>query len=185
MGNVTLRDQLVGYGLVLILAALIWTGALSPLSTWRSNSLAEHKNAIFELDKLRETTQKLQSDLDFYSQSEDQNYLWQAEQSGEATAKIQSGLNELAVKSGITLRSISPAAEKQLPFATGVAFRLESEATLDQILMFVLSIEFSEPALLTERATLRRLNRPGRTSEQPLLFFQLDIIAPVLIGASQ
>ena len=185
IGNNSLSERFIGYALVLALAGLVWIALISPLSSWRSDSLLQHEAATREHSKMLTSTRRLQSEVEFFSQSGSQAYIWQAEQSGEATAKIQSELNNLATKSGITLRSISPAAAKQLPFTTGTTFRLEGEATLDQILSFVLSIEFNEPALLTERASLRRLIRPGRTSEQPLMFFQLDIIAPVLIGNMQ
>jgi len=182
MGQAAFRAKLLGYGLVIAIAALVWGAVLSPLSTWRSNSLAAHDIAARDYGRLLESTRRLQNEMAFFSKSGSQDYIWQAEQSGEATAKIQSGINNLAARSGITLRSISPAPEKQLPFATGVAFRLESEATLDQVLGFILGIESSEPALLIERATLRRSSRPGRTSEQSLMFFQIDVTAPVLIG---
>lgn len=178
-------DQIIGGAIALTFGALFWASVIAPVSQWRAASLLRHEVALTEQARLNTSTLRLKSELDFLSQSESQGFVWQAEQSGAVTAKIQSSLNTLASRAGIALRSISPAPEIELPYATGAAFRLESEATLDQILKFILSIEFNKEALLIERATLRRLNRPNRTSQQPLLFFQLDILAPVLIGGRQ
>jgi len=111
-----------------------------------------------------------------------QNEIWQARQLGEMTARIQARLGEIARENGVTLRAVTPAVARDMPHVETTALRIEGEADLAQFRNLILNIEQHSPTLFIERATIRRLNRVERISEQPLVFFQLDIAAPIRIA---
>ena len=109
------------------------------------------------------------------------NILWRAAQTGEATARIQSQLSKIASERGVSLRSISPTRARDLNLAQAAGFRLEMEASLDQLVQFLQAIEYHSPALLVEKASLRRLNKLNSNQPQPLIFAQIEISAPVVL----
>jgi hypothetical protein len=116
----------------------------------------------------------------------DASLIWQADQSGQASALVQSNLSEIAREAGLSLRSVSPLSPRNVPLAQGIGFRVELEAPLDRLVSYLVEIEHSQPALSIDRATLRRLVRPAMEQDQvsrlPELFVQLDILAPVQLA---
>ncbi|NSX56913.1 type II secretion system protein GspM [Parasulfitobacter algicola] len=164
------------------LVLLIWIAVLSPLVTWRNQAQSNLLSAQTELARLERSIAQLQIEQTRLSADDATSILWMASQSGEATARVQANLSTMARQSGVNLRSISPVRARELAFSQAVAFRMESEATLDQVVSLLRAIEYSTPPLVIERANLRRLARPTRTSDQPLMFFQLEILAPVIMN---
>jgi Type II secretion system (T2SS), protein M subtype b len=162
------------------MAALSWLGLIAPLGSWCASIMERRDAARTERAKLLESIARLETEAMQLSADSTSGVVWTAPRMGEANAMVQSRISELAQRNGIPLRSITPTEASDLPLAESVAFRAESDATLDQVANFLISLEYHSPALAVERATLRHIAKPGPQTEQPLLFVQLDIIAPVV-----
>ncbi len=160
---------------VLFILALV----VVPLSNWKRDLKAARAAAIDEAQRLTTTIAQLRKEAAEFSGGGIRDIVWPASQLGEVTARIQARIGELAQANELAVRSITPSGEREPALTRVVAFRLELEAELDDLAEFLIASEYHEPILAVERATLRRLARPGPPTEQPLLFVQLDILAPV------
>ncbi|MHA3915831.1 type II secretion system protein GspM [Halovulum sp. GXIMD14793] len=171
-------SRLAALGILGLMAGALWLFALQPI--WArveaiSLDLERKQDQKRRLEASRMMLEKEIADL----QSGDvADFVWSAEQSGALTAAIQAQVGEIAARHGIQLRSITPTGTRELPSATGTRLRVEGEASLDALSMFLQELEFHQPVLMVEQAILRRLNRPGRLIEQPLLFMQIELVAP-------
>lgn len=159
----------------------VWAFAISPALQSVEATKAELSGLLIQETRLKATVARLELETSLSDTDDLGVYLWQAKQAGEATARIQAALGEISRNNGIVLRSITPAAAPPVPYVEAVALRIEAEADLEQVADFVTALEQHSPVLLISRATLRRLNRPA-FSEQPVVFFQIDLIAPYVIG---
>lgn len=160
---------------------LAWFAALRPAYDWKSNSIAQLSASQTENAKLITSLSRLNAERAQLSGDSSLAIIWSAKRLGEATALVQSEISNLAATHGIILRSVTPVSSKDMPFTSAIGFRIEGEATLDKVTKFLVSLESNTPALIIERAVLRRLNRPGRTAAQPGIFVQLNMIAPVML----
>ncbi|MEQ6204724.1 type II secretion system protein GspM [Sulfitobacter sp. HNIBRBA2951] len=176
-------NSVVALALLAAISALIWFAVLAPLQDWRSAALSKRPQAVAEIRQLQTRISGLEDERDQLSGNEELNILWRAAQTGVATARIQSQLSKLASERGISLRSISPTRARDLTLAQAAGFRLEMESSLDQLVSFLQAVEYHSPALLVEKASLRRLNKPNTDQPQPLVFAQIDISAPVVLDA--
>ncbi|MCU0826008.1 MAG: type II secretion system protein GspM [Tabrizicola sp.] len=165
---------------------------IGPLSEWRSGILQRSSTTLEDIQQLDLTVEALTAEVRALSGTQSLDLMWSAEQSGQASALVQGRLSDLARAQGLSLRSIAPLPNRDLPVAEGVGFRIELEAALDRLVPFLIAVEHSKPLLVIERATLRRLARPGETNAsggsgplQPELFVQLDIIAPVQLNVAK
>ncbi|MCW3783543.1 type II secretion system protein GspM [Defluviimonas salinarum] len=174
----TRRRALVIAGLLALISGAAGAVAL-PIFDWRRSIETELATAGAEYKRLSESLDALTVRKRRLTETGGQLALWQARQTGEATARVQSVVTELARASGANLRALGPGPSHEFGLVQAVSLRLESEATLDQLSALLQKLEFHAPPLLVETATLRRLNRPGHATEQPLLFVQIDILAPV------
>lgn len=168
------------------LALLVWAAVIQPIRTWQAEALAGRDAAVREMARLGDRIAALTAERAGLSEGGTLDIVWNAQQMGQATARIQSALSGLASERGIALRSVAPSGTRDLSLAMAAGFRLEFEAMLDQLTGFLTDIEYHSPVLVVERATLRRLNRPqtaaaGGGLQQPLVFVQLDVLAPVLL----
>ncbi len=163
------------------IVAVIWIFAIQPALSWRATVEHDLASSIDESERLEEGLQGLRAQLENLETVELDHLVWEAQQAGELTARIQAELGAIARRSGVTLRSVTPTQAAEFPMFRTTALRIEAEADLAQLITMLVEIEQHEPVLVVSRANLRRLNRPGRTSEQPLVFLQLDIAAPVLL----
>ena len=161
--------------------ALIWFAAVVPLQEWRQSALNSRERALEGFQQLQDRIAALKAERAILSESGELGVLWRASQTGEATALVQSHLSQLATGSGVSLRSISPTRARDMTLAQASAFRLEMEAPLDKVASFLRDVENNEPALLVEKASLRRSNRPNSEQAQPLVFVQLEVLAPAQI----
>lgn len=177
---------------VALFAATVLLGlfVIGPVSEWRSGVLQRASTMVEDIERLDLSVQTLTAEARALSGSQRVDLMWSAEQSGQASALIQGRLSDLAREQGLLLRSIAPLPNRDLPIAEGVGFRIELEAGLDRLVPFLIAVEHSTPLLVIERATLRRLMRSGDPDvadgsglQQPELFVQLDIIAPVQLDA--
>ncbi|WP_339691982.1 hypothetical protein [Celeribacter baekdonensis] len=172
-------------GFVLMMAAWLFIAlVVLPLSRWKLGVEVQFDTETSRIVQLQERLSSLQHDLSSASDLPTQDLLWTAPQIGEVTAKIQSTLTNQARDSGLALRSIAPTGAEEEDFATFAKFRLEGEVRLDSTLNFLRKLEGNAPPLLVRNATLRRLNRPGNAEEYPLLFIQLELVAPVRVGGN-
>lgn len=168
---------------------LVWGTVVQPLSKWKRNIIEQSETLRGDIHRLDASLAALTAERAALSGNPALDLVWQAEQAGQASAVIQGRLSELAKASGLSLRSITPLPARDLPLTQGVGFRLEFEAPLDRLIELLIAIEQSKPLLAIERATLRRLVRPAIADaattvkpDQPELFVQIDIIAPVEIA---
>ncbi|MEP4627169.1 MAG: GspMb/PilO family protein [Tateyamaria sp.] len=127
----------------------------------------------------------LSKELHTFGQNPAEPFLWKEDERGVANARIQAHISEAATRNGLALRSISPAGNGTLGDRQTAIFRLEAEARLDHLSAFLRGLEYDLPAVLVDGAVLRRLNRPGSTSEQPELFVQMDLVAPISIQSNE
>ncbi|WP_268745986.1 type II secretion system protein GspM [Ruegeria halocynthiae] len=155
---------------------------IAPLSSWKVTGLDARSQALDEIQRTQATIDRLKQQNSRISQNEEEDFLWRAEQIGAVTAQIQTALSASAASNGVSLRSITPLKTKRMASVEAAGFRLEFEATLDQVLGFLQQIEYSSPALLVEKASLRQLSRPGSDQTQPILNGQLELIAPFHVG---
>lgn len=159
------------------LLALLFFGALSPLAGWRRAKLAEHTQAQVGHAQLEDSIARLEAERSAFISDDLAGLTWEGTQEAEVTAKVQSAVNDMARNNGILMRSIAPTRNNS-DIINAINFRLEFEASLDQLAPFLKTVEFNQPALVVTRANLRRLARPNRTGAQPDIFAQIDITAP-------
>lgn len=175
-------SRVAAISLTLLIIGIFCAIFLVPIFSERTKTQIMRTTLEQEINDLRARSVSLNQQFSGVGQANVEQYLWKAKQAGEMTAKIQAELGKLATQEGISLRSIIPTVSKDFSQIETTGLRIEAEADLSQFKDFILTLEQHEPALFIERAILRRINRPGISSEQPLIFFQIDILAPVKIG---
>ncbi|WP_170328196.1 type II secretion system protein GspM [Ruegeria arenilitoris] len=180
------RKRLISvFGAVAVCAgviALIWFVIVAPLNSWKASGLEARSQTLSEIQRMQTSIDRLKQQSSRISQNKDQDFLWRADQIGTVTAQIQTALSASAAESGVSLRSITPLKTKRVASVDAAGFRLEFEATLDQVLGFLQRIEYSSPALLVDKASLRQLRRAASDQTQPVLNAQLELIAPIHLG---
>lgn len=166
------------------LAALVWLAILEPAAAWKATQFRERDATAEKIAALRDSISRLKAERAGLDAGTDDGIIWPARQMGEATARVQSEISAAASANGVSLRSITPTDSGSLPVARTVSFRIEAEARLDALRDFLVALEFNSPALLIDRATLRRVSRVDDDGAQPLLFAQIEITAPVSAAES-
>lgn len=177
-GNVNIGSILKLAGTVL-LGLLLWLFAYQPLAAWKASTINERTDAIFEQEALKKRITSLTLETQSYGNDGVDQLIWQAEQIGEVTARVQTAINAMAQENGVVMRSIGPNRPQDASIGNVIGFQLEFEATLDRLSAFLQEMEFQQPVLLVSRANLRRLVRPGESGLQPQLFIQINVIAPI------
>lgn len=167
-------------GTVLLIALTLYL-VFRPVLIWRDTAFSQLESAIQEREHLQQTLARLSQERAALREVDLSSQLWIASQPGAATARVQSRLSELAAQNGLSLRSVTPVGERELPATRAIGIRLEMEATLDRLVSLLLAAEYHQPSLIIETATLRRLTRSEASSRQPTLFLQLQIVAPIRI----
>lgn len=173
--------HLATLGIAALLAGGVWQLVLAPAVRWKKEALAARDQAAEKLAQFEQRVQKMDTLRQQLSQQGELASLWQADQPGAATALVQSELSKLASQRGIGLRSITPMREREIPMARAAGFRLEIETSLDQLAGFLQAVEYHSPALMVDRASLRRLNMVNAGQVQPVVFAQIEISAPISI----
>ncbi|WP_415400583.1 GspMb/PilO family protein [Tateyamaria sp. SN3-11] len=175
MGRVGARLMLLG-GLGVAGVAL-WLGVVAPAQAWKNSQYAALATAQEQSAGLTERLERLRREAAAMSASTHFDGVWQAANPGEATARVQARLSDLARQNGIAFRAITPLRTESIPLKQAVAFRIEAEARLDRLVAFLRAAEYASPVLVIEKGSLRRLSKPGVPTEQPIVFFQFDIMA--------
>ena len=181
MRSVHKFKRLYPIGVLVGASILIWHLFLEPLASWRNETLRRHVEAAEEKLRLLETIARLEGEREALEDHGALESVWRADQESAAVALVQAEIVEIAQRNGVVLRSISPGKSSDLPLVKSIGMRIEGEMTLDRLLRFTLDIEYSDPALVIRSATLRRLKRVGRQTEQPLLYVQMDLSAPAVV----
>jgi type II secretory pathway component PulM len=174
-----LLARLVALLTMLGVAVLLFVAVIAPLAQWRSPTLSNLDKAQAEQHRLMASIARLNQEKQSFVADDLGDLIWAGAQSAEATARVQSAVNDMARNSGIVMRSIAPANTGNADMPNAKSFRLEFEATLDQLVPFLKNLEFGQPSLIITRASLRRLVRPNQSNPQPALFAQIDIAAPM------
>jgi hypothetical protein len=179
------RKMVAATGLI-VAALALWFAVLLPLAGWKAQQRTDLADAVDEQARLTRSIAALQAEKTILSGNGDVGFLWRSAQLGTANAEVQSAISDLAAKSGISLRSITPLppSDGQAQSGTTVAFRIESEAALDALKQFLSTLEYNDRALVVRSGSLRRLARPEGEQPMPVVFFQLDVIAPVTLEGS-
>lgn len=167
-------------GLVLGLATIsagVWFGIIRPAQAWKDDQFTALKTAQEQSARLADRLHTLQREAAAMSAATDFEGVWTAQSAGEATARVQATLSDLARKNGISFRAITPLRTEAIPLKSAIAFRVEAEATLDRLVAFLRAAEYNTPVLVFEKGSIRRLSKSGTPTEQPLVFFQFDILA--------
>ncbi|SMX26034.1 General secretion pathway protein M [Pelagimonas phthalicica] len=174
-----LSSLLLALALLVGFFALIWLSVGQGLYNWRDTALSKREEMRSELQKLEGSLAALKRDHSQFGETGELTLIWAAKEAGAVTALIQSEISKLAKDHGVSLRAVTPAKESGLSLQEATGFRIEFEASLDQLTGFLQDIEYSSPALVVDRAVLRRLNKPGHKHPQPLVFAQIDLAAPI------
>ncbi len=174
--------RLILLALGAVFSLLLWLGALAPLATWKADRLSTLQQERSALAGLEQRVTAMARESAALSSREDLGIAWQADRRGAATARVQSELNRLATTHGVTLRAIAPVRVRALPGLDSAGFRIEGEAPLDRLVPFLVTLDHHGPALMIEKATLRRLTRPGAPTAQPVLFVQMDLLVPMRLS---
>lgn len=165
-------------GVLTCLAALIWFAIVRPAQAWKAKEIAALSEAQERSSILGERLAELRHEKDVLSAATGFEGIWSAATAGEATARVQATLSDLARRNGIALRAITPLRAARLPLKQAVSFRIEAEAPLDRLVSFLRDAEFHTPLLAFDKGTVRRLARPALKTPQPVVFFQFDVTAP-------
>lgn len=175
-------SKLAALALLGLIASMAWITGIQPaFDAVRKTSEELHQKQV-QKSRLTASIASLEHEIKDLTGGELEGVVWKAEQSGELTAQIQARLGDMASSNGVNLRSITPTGTREMPSTHATVLRVEGEATLDQLTAFLQELEFHTPVLMVERATLRRLNRPGQNLAQPLVFVQLEVLAPSRIA---
>ena len=177
--------QIIAVAITGCLALLFWMSVITPVAAWKERQFSHLSDKKTQLQRLEQSIFRLKDEQRQLSQKDTLDVAWAAERMGEATARIQSAINTIARTNGLSLRSVTPTSPRELPFAHSAGFRIEAEVHLDKLTGFLRELEFNTPALVVDRATLRRLNRLGEATEQPVLYLQTDLIAPVRLTGEE
>lgn len=161
------------------LAAVAILTIVVQIDDWRNEVITRAEQLHADSLSLEVRRIRLSRELQSFGENPVAPYLWEENERGVVNARIQAHISQLATQSGLSLRSISPVGTGVLVDRQTAVFRLEAEARLDHLSDFLRDLEYKLPTVLVEGAILRRLTRPGSTSDQPELFAQLDLIAPI------
>lgn len=172
--NVIRLALLLGIGSVGI---AVWLGVVRPAQAWKEEQFNALTTAQEQSARLAERLQTLRREAAAMSASTDFDGVWEAQSAGEATARVQATLSDLARQNGISFRAITPLRTDAIPLKSAVSFRVEAEAPLDRLVAFLRAAEYNTPVLVFEKGSVRRLSKPGTPTEQPLVFFQFDVMA--------
>lgn len=162
---------------LLALSGLIWVGVIQPAQAWKADQIAALAAAQEQSARLADRVDALRREASAMSAATDFDGVWTAESAGEATARVQAALSDLARKNGISFRAITPLRTEAIPLKQAVSFRVEAEAPLDRLVNFLRAAEYNTPVLVFEKGSIRRLSKPGIPTEQPVVFFQFDVFA--------
>lgn len=171
--------RLLGVGALVAVGALVWLGLVVPLQTWGNTQKEALSAAQSKTLHVLQSVQNLEAEKQALGAGAEFDGVWSAQNLSEATAKVQATLGDIARQNGISLRSISPLSQPSLPLLEAVAFRIEAEASLDKLVRFLRQAEYSDPILRVEKASVRRLSKLDLSGAQPIVFFQLEVLAPV------
>ncbi len=177
-----LLQSFLSFGFIAGFAVLVWAAILQPAAAWKTRQFDQRQASATKVATLKGSLARLAAEEASLGTDTDNASLWPAGQLGEATARVQSAISASATQNAVDLHSITPTQGTALAIARTVSFRLEAEASLDAFSAFLLDLEFHTPALLVESADLRLLSRPTGQGAQPLIFVQMEIIAPVRLN---
>ena len=174
----SLLSRIVALATLVAAAVILFVGLISPLANWRSAKILEHQKILLEHAGLEDSIARLQAERMAFVSDDLAGLTWEGAQAAEATAKVQSAVNDMARDNGILMRSITPTRDNSSDIPNAINFRIEFEASLDQLVPFLKTVEFGQPALVVTRSNLRRLARPNQANTQPDIFAQIEIAAP-------
>ena len=160
-----------------VLGAVLWFVALRPAQAWKEAQVAALAEAQQRSAQLTDRLEDLRREATAMSAATDFDGIWSAATPGEATARVQAQLSDLARRNGISFRAITPLRTEAIPLKQAVSFRVEAEAQLDQLVAFLRTAEYASPVLVFEKGSIRRLSKPGAATQQPIVFFQFDVFA--------
>ena len=169
--------RLVLLAVLVSVAAALWIAVIQPAQAWKSEQFTALAAAQEQSARLSDRLVTLRREAAAMSAATDFDGVWTAQSAGEATARVQAALSDLARQNGISFRAITPLRTEAIPLKQAVAFRVEAEAPLDRLVGFLRAAEYNSPVLVVEKGSIRRLSKPGIPTEQPLVFFQFDVFA--------
>ena len=179
------QDPFLALALLTLVVGTIWILAIQPFFTSTNAATRDLEAAEARIASLNSRLEALGLERDGLVSIDASSAQWQGAQIGAISAEVQSRLTRLARSARVNLRAITPLPSASLAGQAAVTLRLEGEADLAQIVAFIQSLERNQPLIILDHTILRRLNRPDDGSAQPLVFFQLSVLAPVFVtGAS-
>lgn len=179
----SLAARVLALSTLVVIGLGVWVFVILPILDWRRDIAAATQRNSQQIERHVASIEDLSSEQAQLQATSIDPFLWTAREQGAATARVQERISQLASENGVSIRAITPTGAREIPSADAVSFRLEIEASLDQLTPFLAGVEEHTPALAIERADLRRLARPGPPPMQPILFAQLEILAPIRIDA--
>lgn len=162
----------------LLLVMACWLLLVSPIIGWKQNVAEKHAQIQADTTRIKTSISELSFEKNAFSRDDFTPLIWTGRQLAEVTAKVQSTINEMAVSSGISMRSIAPTSRNATELSDVIGFRLEFESDLEQLTEFLKKLEYGQPSLVVTRSNIRRLTRGGPPSKLPALFLQIDVMAP-------
>lgn len=170
---------------IALLVFVLMTSGLLGVREYRSYKLdltSKRDLVRVESKKLIHQINEMRSAIENVEVQDIEPFIWSGDQAGTLIATVQAAVGELARENGIRLRSIAPTTASGFGNIDATGLRLEGEAKYDMVLKFLKHLETHTPALLIQKGTLRRLNRAGGPTEYPIVFFQVELAAPIRIA---
>lgn len=162
-----------------VIAGLAWFVVFQPISAWAASQITERDMLREQRARLQQSVQRLEVERNDFEVTDTGKLTWASQQIGQTTARVQQAINEIAIDQGIRMRSVAPGRSAIPEITEAIGFRLEFEAHLDQLTAFLRIVEANEPILVVAQTKLRRLARQSLENAQPLVFIQMDVVAPI------
>ncbi|SFI65429.1 GspMb/PilO family protein [Jannaschia pohangensis] len=175
------RTRTLLLGLVIAFGVLVLL-AVPLLRDWKTDIQSARDDAAFETARLQRSIADLETEAAQLVGTGILDTVWRARQPGEALAIVQTEIGDLATRAAVSLRSMSPIPAPDLPLVDTLGLRLEGEMPLNRLVTFLLALEHHDRSLIVRSANIRRLPNGQDRFEQPLLFVQLDVVAPLVLG---
>ena len=178
----SLTSRISALALLAVVVSLAYIGVAAPLLDAKSQvatELAQHQKTVTSLHtRISDLRNELARPL-----PADRRSVWNGQQVGAISAKLQVGISGIAAQNGLSLRSLRTDEGEPIAGLDTLVLEVEFETPLDKALTFFEFVERHEPAFLLENLSLRRVATSAPEADQPSVYAIARFIAPIVVEA--